>query len=153
MRVMWLSMNSSMLHGDEAFGLTAPLERALTDHFADQMHLAVVFASEYEGQAKTVRGMATYYPVNADINQFAFNYQSWERTKAELLRVIEDFRPNVIQCFGSEWPYGAIAECVSIPVVIHMMGFLNAYYPALDMVRGYCAIPADSHRNVPEQRP
>ena len=153
MRVMWLSMNSSMLHGDEALGLTAPLERALADHFADQINLAVVFASEYEGQAKTVRGMATYYPINADVNEVIFSYQGWERTKAELLRVIEDFRPDIIQCFGSEWSYGAIAECVSMPVVIHMMGFLNAYFPALDMVRGYCAIPADSHGKTPEHRP
>ena len=153
MRVMWLSTGSSMLNGDEAASLTAPLERALTDHFADQIHLAVVFESEYKGQAKTVRGIATYYPINADVNQVVFSYQSWERTKAELLRVIEDFRPDIIQCFGSEWRYGAIAECVSVPVVIHMMGFLNIYFPALDMVRGYCAIPADSRRKAPEQRP
>ena len=136
MRVMWLSTGSSMLNNDESLTLTAPLEAFLTEYYSDQLRLAVVFEAEYEGQARTVRGMTTYYPVNADINQVAFSYQNWERTKAELLRAIADFQPDIIQCFGSEWPYGAIAECISVPVVIHMMGFLNLYFPALDMVRG-----------------
>ena len=153
MRVMWLSDRSSLLNDDESVSLTAPLERALTEYYSDQIRLAVVFESEYEGQARTVRGITTYYPVNADINQVAFSYQNWERTKAKLLRVVEDYQPDIIHCFGSEWPYGALAESVAVPVVIHMMGFLNTYYPALDMVRGYCAIPADSPGKAPEQRP
>lgn len=30
----------------------------------------------------------------------------------------------------------SIEEVVDIPVVIHMMGFLNVYYSALDMMHG-----------------
>ena len=42
--------------------------------------------------------------------------------------------PDVIQCFGSEWPYGLIAECTNIPVVIHMQGFSNIYSESCELV-------------------
>ena len=139
MKVMWMSSGSSMLHDDESISLTAPLEGILAEYCADQIRLAVVFESEYEGQVTTVKGITTYYPINASMNQVAFSYQGWESAKTELLRAVADFQPDIIHCFGSEWPYGAIAESVSVPVVIHMMGFLNTYFPALDMVLGYNA--------------
>lgn len=141
---MWLSMNSSMLNQDESIGMTAPLEKCLMQYYADKIQLAVVFQSEYEGQTKTVRGNTTYYPVNADLSRLDLNIQSWDDIKAKLLPVITEFQPDIIQCFGAEWSYGAIAKFVSVPVVIHLMGFLNIYIPTTDMVTGYCVCPAGS---------
>ena len=57
---------------------------------------------------------------------FDYNYD-WELLKPCMFKVIEDFKPDVIQCFGSEWPFGLIAECVDIPTVIHMQGFSTIY--------------------------
>ena len=102
MRVMWLSKGSSLLNDDDSVCLTAPLESALAKYYSDRIQLAVVFESEYAGQLKTVKGITTYYPVNANINQIAFSYHDWETTKKELLCAVEDFQPDVIHCFSSE---------------------------------------------------
>ena len=60
----------------------------------------------------------------------------WKIVKKELLRIIRMYKPDIIQCFGTEWPYGLIAEATPVPVVIHIMGFLNIYYTSLAMVTG-----------------
>lgn len=50
-----------------------------------------------------------------------------------LLDVVNDFRPDVIQVFGSENIYGMVAAYVSVPVVLHIQGILttclNAFLP------------------------
>jgi glycosyltransferase involved in cell wall biosynthesis len=38
--------------------------------------------------------------------------------------VVEDFKPDVIHIFGSENPFGLIADQIKIPVVIHLQGYL-----------------------------
>jgi glycosyltransferase involved in cell wall biosynthesis len=39
--------------------------------------------------------------------------------------VLIDFKPDVIQIFGSENPFGLICKTTDIPVVIHIQGFLS----------------------------
>ena len=46
-------------------------------------------------------------------------------------RIISDFKPDLIQIFGSENEFGLLCECTDIPIVIHMQGFLPAHYNAL----------------------
>lgn len=50
-----------------------------------------------------------------------------------LLDVVNDFRPDVIQVFGSENIYGMVAAYVPVPVVLHIQGILttclNAFLP------------------------
>ncbi len=57
----------------------------------------------------------------------------WELLKPKCLKVIEDFKPDVIQVFGSEWPFGALAEEINIPIIIHMQGFMNVYVLSDDL--------------------
>lgn len=44
--------------------------------------------------------------------------------------IVEDFRPDVIQVFGSEHSYGLVAERTRIPVVLHVQGIMNPYFKA-----------------------
>lgn len=48
----------------------------------------------------------------------------------EILRIIDDFHPDIIHVFGSETPWGVIASHTSIPVLIHLQGFQPSYYNA-----------------------
>ena len=41
--------------------------------------------------------------------------------------VVDMFKPTIIQVFGSENPFGLIAEKTDIPVVVHLQGFLNVW--------------------------
>ena len=100
---------------------------------------------------KFVRDGICYYPVDAFVAAGTI-CRDWTGLRDKLLRVTDDFRPDIIYCFGSEWPFGAIAENTEVPVVIQMMGFLNIYYPLIDMVNGYSAnrVCEDTHSPSPE---
>ena len=77
-----------------------------------------------------------YYPINVWRSK-------WKRLKRKIiydteerllipacLRIIEDFKPDVINVFGSEWCFGLVREHMDIPVVIHMQGSIPPYYNA-----------------------
>lgn len=58
---------------------------------------------------------------------------SWKHEKLAmpaLVSVVDDFKPDVIQVFGSENIYGMIAKYVSVPVVLHIQGILTTYLNA-----------------------
>lgn len=57
-----------------------------------------------------------------------------DQVKVGLLKgVIDDFKPDVIEVFGSESFMGLVAKKTKIPVVLHIQGVLtpyfNAYFP------------------------
>lgn len=57
----------------------------------------------------------------------------WPAYREEMLKVLDDFKPDIIQIFGSENKYGLVAAVTDIPVVLHIQGvvnpYLNAYLP------------------------
>ena len=55
---------------------------------------------------------------------------TWPMYERVMLRVIEDFRPDIIEVFGSEGPCGLVASRTKIPVVLHIQGILSPYYNA-----------------------
>ena len=138
-RVMWLSINASLFNIEKTSGgWTSSLEAALKKYHGEEIELAVVYegdknSTESRTPEKHSYNGSVYYRIS-DRNRMPSKslyrpdaYDMWEYIRPEILAAIEDFKPDVIQCFGSEWPYGMIADDVDIPVVIHMQGFLNAY--------------------------
>ncbi len=59
----------------------------------------------------------------------------------EYLRVINDFRPDIINIFGTEQDFGLIVKRTSVPVVIHLQGLINpclmAFFPPGFNMRDY----------------
>lgn len=51
----------------------------------------------------------------------------WTSIRQQALDVVRDFAPDVICCFGSEWPFGLIKAETKVPVVVHMQGFKTIY--------------------------
>lgn len=138
MRVLWFSATPSLFNEKKIGGWIASLERIVLKHKTD-IDLAIAF--EYNDNSFCVkRGGTTYYPINISntvydrlIEKIDADYK-WNRLKPMMLKIVEDFKPDIIQCFGSEWPYGLITEFVKIPVVIHMQGFINIYNESNRMV-------------------
>lgn len=143
-RVMWLSINASLFDVENTSGgWTSSLEKALKDYHGKEIDLAVVFeektsdrTNEKPSESRPVKSFkndTAYYQISNrnDIPHKGIRrpdaFAKWEYIKPEIQFAIEDFKPDVIQCFGSEWPYGMIADSVDIPVVIHIQGFLNIY--------------------------
>jgi len=136
MRILWLTEGCSFTDKTDSPGLTARHEAAIRAHLDDGHQLGIAFMSGDSDPCSVKKDHITYYPVQASL-RVGISPDEWKKAEEKLLDVIRDFKPDIIQCFGAEWPYGAIAESVDIPVVIHLMGFLNIYYPAIEMARGY----------------
>ena len=145
-RVLMIAHNSSAGMDSEDMGLADRTASVVNQYGKDRVRLAFAYMADDGDETVTERGGITYYPLNANLAAFK-GILDWDKAKIRLLDVIRDFEPDVIQCFGAEWPYGAIAEDTDVPVVIHMMGFLNIYYPAIDMAVGYDASAAAMARN------
>ena len=117
-------------------GLTGRMETLFERYCPGRGQLAVAYMADGVHPERLSRGGVEYYAVRGDL-RVGVTAEEWEKSRAALLDVIRAFRPDVIQCFGSEWPYGQIAESTDVPVAIHMMGFLNVYYLSLRMVQGF----------------
>lgn len=131
MRVLWFSVTPSLYDNIIFGGWIASLER-IVRQYGEGIRLGIAF-EHTDKVFKTERDGVTYYPMNkADTwlkrQRIKLSYDdNWKRLRPLVHGVIADFKPDVIHCFGSEWPFGLIAGEVSVPVVVHMQGFANIY--------------------------
>lgn len=130
MRVLWFAINPSMYDEKKVGGWIASLERIMRQYHPE---ISLGIAFEHEDTCfRKESGNVTYYPMHKKISgkdkfRVKFDYAyDWQLLKKNVMAVVEDFKPDIIQCFGSEWPFAAIASEVSVPVVVHMQGFMNA---------------------------
>lgn len=136
MRVLWFAPTSSQYdkgsHYYHGGGWIESLEQTFRDHQSGSS-LAISFFHDNDYQ-KRERGNVTYYPVrkikksNIDklITNWSCKIESGTYIK-EFLEVINDFKPDVIQVFGTENAFAEIQQHTPIPVVIHLQGLLNPY--------------------------
>lgn len=131
MRVLWLSPVPSLYNEQLAGGWVASLE-TIFRKYLPEVELAICFESS-DDKFKVKRDEVTYYPMRAirtakDRKAAKYSYNKyWEMLHPYILKAISDFKPDVIHCFGSEWPYGQIAKEIKVPIIIHMQGFINIY--------------------------
>lgn len=119
MRVLWFSVTPSMFNprsnGHNGGGWIASLERIVRQ--VDEIELGVAFNFADNGFSYKRDGVV-YYPIsNASLEAY--------------LRIIDDFKPDLIQIFGSENAFGELCDKTDVPVVIHMQGCLPPYHNAL----------------------
>lgn len=134
MRVLWLTKSPSgyaSRSGDyNGYGWVSSLERQISS----TVTLAVSFVSN-DACGPAVKDGVQYFPVPDPYDSgrtsrirrlFSGNaaQRSWILTS--FVKIIKEFRPDVIEVFGSEYPYGLVAEYVDIPVVLHVQGILDA---------------------------
>ena len=100
------------------------LEHIFRQHLPS-VDLAMCFEHQ-DDVFKVERNGVTYYPIR--ISKSRSPQKNYSILKPHYLKVIEDFKPDIVHCFGTEhWHYGLVAKEIKIPVVIHMMGFMNIY--------------------------
>jgi hypothetical protein len=118
MRVMWFT-NTPSLAGNAlnlpvySGGWIESLEMQFRE--IENIELAVVFETKKSFDDKKYHiYKTTYYPVKKKSN-----------ICKDYLDIISEFRPDIIQIFGTEKAYGEIIKNISIPVVIHIQGVLT----------------------------
>lgn len=131
MKVLWLAVTPSLYDEGVIGGWIASLEK-LVKTKCKWIDLAIAFEHS-DRKFKVNKDGVDYYPINiydSFLNELKvkLDYNNyWRLLRTRLLKIVHDSKPDIIHCFGSEWPFGAIVNDVDIPVVIHMQGFRNIY--------------------------
>lgn len=138
MRVLWFSVTPSRYfsssNGFNGGGWISSLEKLVIENL--DLDLGIAFECNSSTLFKERKNKVTYYPINAwntNLKRFQKKISIFYEEKyliPECLKIIEDFKPDLIQVFGTEWCFGLIGKYTSIPVVIHMQGCIPPYYNA-----------------------
>ncbi len=138
MKVLWFTNTPSLYNQGQHFyhggGWIESLEELI--RHVDRVELGISFFHQ-TGSAKEVRGKVTYYPLHRRTGK-KFPFITWvnnwkgktddKGVKEQLLKVISDFKPDIIHVFGTEDVFASIQTETKVPVVIHLQGLLNPYY-------------------------
>lgn len=144
MRVLWFTNTPSCYHtGTNPYnggGWISSAEKAMRK--CDDIELAVSFQMWGEPWRVEQEGV-TYYPLHGfrtpivqkvitrlELSRHLMR-KEWKICTEEMLRVVEDFRPDVIHVFGSENFFGLIASATDVPVVLHIQGIITPYKNAI----------------------
>lgn len=141
MRILWFTNNSSCYSDNTGGGWISSLEIELRKE--EKVQLGVCFYADKE--MKVHKGDVTYYLLPRPHKKFSYTVKQILNSRLvaslnhekiaipPLLRVIEDYRPDIIHVFGSEDVFGLLSYYTDIPIVLHIQGVLssclNAFLP------------------------
>lgn len=147
MRILWFA-NSTLTsehkkHGYNGCGWISSLQAELMK--CDEIHFGLSMIST--NTKKVVENDVSYYYIQRQKksisekilggltpNSQKYERRHWKYYEDEFLKVINDFKPDIIQVFGTEFYYGLVGSKTKVPVIVHIQGILdtcrNAYFPA-----------------------
>lgn len=135
MRILWFSVTPSLFNphsnGHNGGGWIASLEQIVRKN--KNIELGVAFNFPDNGFKYENNGVS-YYPIMTEERSLVGKLlgKSDDRNRTtKYLQIIEDFKPDLIQIFGSENDFGQICKHTNVPVVIHMQGCIPPYHNAL----------------------
>lgn len=135
MRILWLSVTPSLFNphsnGHNGGGWIASLEQIARQNNEIELGVAFYFP---DSSFKYHNEGVTYYPIMPEKSSLVgkiFKKNDKSSNVANYLKIIEDFKPDLIQIFGSENDFGLLCKHTDIPVVIHLQGCLPPYHNAL----------------------
>ncbi len=95
--------------------------------------LAVAFRHGHEKLNKFIYQDTTYYAIpdttskiDRYISRHLMRIDNKELVKY-CLEIVADFKPDIINIFGTEDGFGLIANQVNVPVIVHIQGILTVY--------------------------
>jgi glycosyltransferase involved in cell wall biosynthesis len=135
MRVLWLTQNPAgaselLQHNSPGCGWISSLQEYIQS--ATGIKLGIAFFHNTDTFTFTNNNVA-YYPIK--LQDASFTGKIYQRLTTSLydsninslLKVVEDFKPDVIHLFGTETGLGEIINHTTIPVVTHLQGLINPY--------------------------
>lgn len=141
MKVLWFSPTPSLYKNEKSLynggGWIGSLEEMIKEN--TEIELGICFFHKVD-TAKSQKASVTYYPVKSKkekiprllINKVLSRIEPINY-KREFLKVVDDFRPDVIHIWGTESYFAQIQRHVKVPVILYLQGVINgcevAYYP------------------------
>lgn len=128
MRVLWLVGNTSLYA--EVSNMHGGWIGALQYHLMQVRDVQLAVAFPWQKSIKEIRDRVFYYGV-PDVKHPIICFQSKQRKQLlRIKQIVDDFNPDIIHVFGTEMGYGLICEYLTIPVIIHIQGILEAIFEA-----------------------
>lgn len=137
-RVLWFS-NTSVDYKKSSSGyngggwISALKDKAIE---AGNIELAVAFYGNSEDK-HLIKDNVSYYPISFDRKISSRLKRSFSKEQQELDHIIEfksiikSFKPDLVHVFGTEKPFGLVAQHTDVPTIIHLQGLINPYLNAL----------------------
>lgn len=142
MKILWFTNTPSCyktgMHGYNGGGWISSLEKEIRK--IKNIELGICFHANGIEPFKSKKDDVTYYPISSKnyftqiIHRILYNRNKVDSINVRrYLEVINDFKPDIINIFGSENCFGLISLHTQIPIVIHIQGILapciTAFYP------------------------
>ena len=141
MRVLWFTNTASCYsengkEGAKGGGWISSLEGELKKN--PEIQLGICFY--YNKTGKEFLNGVTYYPLQRPRKTIFYSlkqvfsdketasYKHEHIAVHDLIEIVKDFKPDIIQVFGSENIYGLLAYHVDVPLLLHIQGVLSVYY-------------------------
>lgn len=138
MKVLWFEVTPPGAYLGQGWvigGWQDSLERIIKQ--VPDIELSVAFeVAGVQPAPKEIDGV-TYYPIALQYTKEEVKRAktSWnvnaEKLVPQLKHIVDCVKPDIIHVFGTEWPFGLIAEKTDIPVVIHIQGAIAPYNNAM----------------------
>jgi glycosyltransferase involved in cell wall biosynthesis len=134
MKVLWLTQTSAgasnyIKQTTHEGGWIVSLSEVLK--VSDNIELAICFFNNSINDFKFFYEGITYYPIKNKFATIISKIKSrtllslWDTNLSDLLKVVEDFKPEIIQLFGTESGLGDIIGNTKVPTIIHLQGLIN----------------------------
>lgn len=132
MKVLWFEVTVPSAYktgGIPIGGWQDSLERIVRT--IPDIELTIAFVSEEYSVEKVIEGV-TYVPICVHWSLIdRVIYPHWDvfvrKVLPKAILIVEKYEPDLIQIFGTEWPFGQIAAFIDIPIVVHIMGAIVPY--------------------------
>lgn len=139
MRVLWFT-NSPCNYALDGRYNGGGWMSSLQEEIVKNKEIELGIAFEMQNQPSKVRlENTTYFPMSSDyhgslrkkIRSILLSPQKKDcQNVRKYIKIIEEFKPDIIEIFGSESSFGLVAKYIKIPVVLHIQGILGPYYSA-----------------------
>lgn len=156
MKVLWLT--NTPCGASDYLGIKYPAGgwmSSLEDRIKKipDMNLAVCFFYNNVQDFKFIHESVTYYPIKDNYSTlsskiiFKLLIKLYDTNLLAIKKVIKDFKPDIIQLFGTESGLGEIIKETNIPVIVHIQGMINPYLSAW-FPKGISQNTINSHSSI-----
>lgn len=133
MRVLWFEVTPPSRYNDQKTpigGWQDSLENIVRT--TPNIELGVAFMSSDGSCSNKVVDGVTYFPIDGRLSfKEKVLRKYWdvyvEKALKSSTQIIQDFKPDIIHVFGTEYPFGQVQSVTNIPVIIHIMGAIIPY--------------------------
>lgn len=132
MKVLWFEVTMPSRYENQGLvigGWQDSLEKVVRK--CPSIDLTIAFEGNDEQQKTKVIDGVTYIPIILKYTKKEQKHWDWniyaQRVFDEAKQIIENIQPDIIHIFGTEWPFGLVAEYTDIPIVIHIQGSIVFY--------------------------